>query len=613
MTTRKALLASAAAAALFSQSATAQGFDLGEIVVSGGFNPVDAQSYGRSASVVTGEEIETRGITTVQDALRALPGVSVSSQGNSLTQVRIRGGEANHTLILIDGVEAGGDGSYILSGLETLNVERIEVLRGPQSVFYGSNASAGVINIITDKGAEGTEARTRVEVGAGHTASATVSARGARGGLSFSLSDTYDEGWDFSGAEGEKDSTRRQTVLLSADVAPVEGLTFGLDVRQSSQSYDFDDNNVGATSAAGYVVDNPDLFSDRDEITGRLFAEYEMLDGRLVHRLDWQLTENEQSFSGGAPTETRSEALKYRFTYGLDAPVSEARQMLTFFVEDSEDSSSTNPDFDRSAVSYALEYQGSFDNGLTVQAGVRHDDNSVFEDATTWVLSGAYALESGVRLHASAGTGVVNPSYLELYGGFGFTGNPNLEPERNRSWDIGVEVPFAQGRGVVDLTYFDETLEDEITTTAASSYENQSGESTRRGVELDGSWAATEALDLRAAYTWLDAENPDGSVEIRRPEHELLLGATMQAFDGRGSVSADIRHVAGNFDTQFFGAFATRELPDYTTVDVAARYAIDDTFTLTGRVENLFDSEAVDSWGYVGRPRTAYVGLDATF
>jgi vitamin B12 transporter len=293
-------------------------------------------------------------------------------------------------------------------------------------------------------------------------------------------------------------------------------------------------------------------------------------------------------------------------------------QTLTVFAERSEDSSSSNPAFDRESTSLALEYRGSFDNGLDLQAGLRHDDNSVFDDATTWVLGASYTLDSGVRLHASAGTGVVNPSYFELYAAaFGYTGNPNLSPERNRSWDVGVEVPFAQGRGVVDVTYFDETLEDEITDVSTGpgtfSFVNQTGESTRRGVELEGSWAATEALDLRFAYTWLQAENPDGSVELRRPEHELLLGATMATFNGRGSVSADVRHVAGNYDTQFFGGFRTLELPAYTTVNLAARYAIDDTLTLTGRVENLFDADAVDSWGYASRPRTIYVGLDATW
>ncbi|MEM6940723.1 MAG: TonB-dependent receptor [Pseudomonadota bacterium] len=227
------------------------------------------------------------------------------------------------------------------------------------------------------------------------------------------------------------------------------------------------------------------------------------------------------------------------------------------------------------------------------------------------------ALENGVRVHGSAGTGIVNPSYFELYAdAFGFTGNPNLDPERNRSFDLGVEFPVLQGRGFVDVTYFNETLTDEITSVSTGagtfSYENQTGDSTREGLEVTGRVALTERLDLRGSYTYLDAKNPDGSVEIRRPEHELALGVTWRATD-RATFAADIRHVSGLADTQFFGGFQTLDLPDITTVDLTARYAITDTVTLTGRVKNLFDDDAMEVWGYVGRPRTVYVGLDARF
>ncbi|MEX0302000.1 MAG: TonB-dependent receptor [Leisingera sp.] len=106
--------------------------DLGGIIASGGFTPVEAQEYGRPAAVVTSGEIEKRSITTLQDALRSAPGLMVNASGDSFAQVRIRGAEANHTMLLIDGVEAsGGDSKYILSGLDTANLERIEVLRGP--------------------------------------------------------------------------------------------------------------------------------------------------------------------------------------------------------------------------------------------------------------------------------------------------------------------------------------------------------------------------------------------------------------------------------------------------------------------------------------------------
>ena len=180
-------------------------FELDRLILSGGFTPAEAETFGRSATVLTGQEIAARGIGTVQDALRALPGVSVSGSGGSFTEIRIRGGEADHVLVLIDGVEAaGGDSQYLLTGLETANIERIEVLRGPQSVFYGSNASSGVVNIITRSGVAGTEASASVQAGSHGTLNASVfaSTRTEAGGLSFSLARNRDAGWDFSGDGG---------------------------------------------------------------------------------------------------------------------------------------------------------------------------------------------------------------------------------------------------------------------------------------------------------------------------------------------------------------------------------------------------------------------------
>lgn len=598
-------------------------FDLGEIILSGGLTPVDAARYGRAATVITGADLKTRGISTVQDALRAVPGVSVSSSGGNFTQVRIRGGESSHTLILIDGVEAaGGDGEYSLSGLDTANIERIEVLRGPQSVLYGSNASSGVINIITRTGDIGTHYGTSVEVGShGSTnVSGFASQRTERGGLSLSFSDARDAGYDFSGDGGERDATDRTTWVFKGDIRVIDTLKLGFNLRKSDENFDFDNTNFAATDADSYIVDDPTQHGTSDEITFSTFAQHDMLEGRLQQRLTYELTEDESTINGGPVTKTQTEAYKYRLSFGIDGgTVATANHLASLLLEHESDRSSTNPAFSRHTQSVALEYRGTFMEALDVQAGVRFDDNSVFKDATSWTLGASYTFAgSGVRLHASAGTGVVNPTYFELYANaFGTVGNPNLHPEESRSFDIGVEVPFAQGRGVVDVTYFNEELEDEITWVPAagggSTYINQAGTSKRQGFEVQGQYAATDTIDLRLFYTYLDAENPNGTVEVRRPEHELGIGVTAQTFGGRGSVSVDLRHVADNWDSRFFPPFGTGKLPDYTTVDVAARYAVTDAVDATFRVTNLFDDNQTDVWGYAGRDRTFYVGLDANW
>lgn len=605
---------------------------LEDVVVSGGFVPFEAQRYGRAATVLTRAEIEQRGIARVQDALQALPGVSVSGAGDSYTQVRIRGAEASHTLVLIDGIKAaGGDGEYILTGLGTADIERIEVLRGPQSVFYGSNASAGVINIITRKGAAGTEYGGMLEAGGdGYRGSAHLSSRSQRGGVALNFSHANDDGYDYSGKGGEKDGMQRVTAHIAADYWLMPALKLGMTYRKSEEKYDYDSTSWQATDAAAYVVDDPAPFSKRDEQLLQVYTEFSMLDGSLRHRLAYDRTDFDQSYDGGQPTDTEAASIKYLLSYGIDGlPVSKSAQLVNVMLEREENSSSTDARYVRESNSYAIEYRGSFLNGLDLQLGSRFDDNDVFKDVVTWNASASYTFASSdIRLHASAGTGVVNPSYFELFsdsnfGSMTYRGNPGLRPEKNRGFDVGVEFPLPQERGVVDVTYFKETLRDEIESYAAGkdsatgnslfSYRNQSGNSDRQGLELSARLKATQALDVRLAYTYLHARNPDGSVEVRRPRHSVLLGATHALFGGRGSVSGDLRYVADNYDTQYWGANKTAKLPHYTTLDVAFQYALTKNIQLNARATNLFDKKYADTWGYAKRGRTLWLGVSASF
>lgn len=622
MMLKTSLLSSAAVLAFSTTMGVAQEtFALDEIIVSGGLSPIAAQEYGRSVSVVTAQEIQDRGISTVVDALRALPGVSVSSAGSGFVQVRMRGGEARHTLVLLDGVQlAGGEGEYTFSGLQTTNIERIEVLRGPQSVVYGSNATTGVINIITRKGTVGKTYDGTFEVGGATAGSVFLSRRDERGGISLSLSRRSDPSFDQSGDGGERDKLDRLTAVLSGDYLVTDALKLGFVLRRSKEYFDFDATNFAATDADSYIVDDTTLMGHSKEVIGSVFAEYAMLEGGLVHRLAYERTENKARRDGAPQTQTDADVVKYRLSYGLDGnTVAEADHLLNVMLETHADSSPMTPLYERSSKSVAVEYRARLSGGLDFQAGVRHDDNDLFEDATTWNVALSYLVpNTDIRLHSSMGTGVLNPSYFSLYANaFGYTGNPDLDPERNKSFDIGAELPVLQGRGTVDVTYFDETLTDEISPVSlgggAFTYGNQTGDSTRKGVEIAGNLQATDAVALRMSYTYLNARNPDGSVEIRRPRHELSLGATVETFGGRGQVAVDLRHVSGNYDTQFFGTYDTAELPAYTTVDVATEYAVNDTYTLTARVTNLFKDEAVDVWGYGSPGRAAYVGFRANF
>jgi vitamin B12 transporter len=273
-------------------------------------------------------------------------------------------------------------------------------------------------------------------------------------------------------------------------------------------------------------------------------------------------------------------------------------------------------------TSVALEYRGDFNNGLSVQAGLRRDFNQVFQDASTYNLALSYQLPGRtVRLHASAGNAVVNPSFFELFANsFGTIGNPNLKPERNKGFDLGFEAEFANGRGLIDVTYFNEIVTDEISFSfgtgpgGSNTYINATGESPREGVEITANFEATDALLLGLNYTYTDTREPNGTVEIRRPRHEVGLSATLDTYNGRGTVTVNVRHVSGLFDNEFFGAFRTDvKMPAFTTVDLATTYQLNDNVELYGRIENLFDEDYQEVLGFATRGATAYVGLRASF
>lgn len=616
-----ALFAALTPFAGIAQNADANMFiTLDEVVISGGLSPIAADAYGSAYTVLTAEEIAERGVRTVQDALREVPGLAINSTGAGFTQLRIRGAEANHALVLIDGVPvSGGHDEYIFSGLETANIDRIEVLRGPQSVFYGSSASAGVVNIITRKGNLGTEYGGSVEVGNGHAASAWVTHRTAGGGLSFNASNRDDKGYNQSFTGDEKDGIRRRTMSLGGDWQATEDLQLGFVLRHSNEDYDYDASNWTPTGNDDYLEDSDDRL-DRRETLGAVWAEYTMLGGRMMHRLEYHDSIYRQSRNSDAFTRGETKALKYRLSYALDGQVlAQADHMLNLMLERTEDRHDSAPDADRANNSVAIEYRGSFDHGIDLQAGLRHDNFNRFDDFTSWNLGVSWKIENTpLRIHASGGRGLVEPSYAELYSDSSYVlGNPDLIPERNTGFDIGIEAAFDQGRGLIDLTYFNEKMADEITYIGQAlpdgrgTYYNQSGDSKRQGVEVAGSYEFSDQFRMAVTYTYLDATEPDGKIEIRRPRH--LMGLTARYFlpDGRGYVGADLRHVSGNYDTQWWGSYSNVELPAYTVFNISGGYDVTDNIRATARVTNLFDKDYMDSWGYATQGRTAYVGLEA--
>ena len=606
---------------------------LGQLILAAGLSPAPEAALPRSVTVIEGDEIRERGIDQAAEVLRSVPGVAISrdSGPGGMTQLRLRGTETRHTQIILDGVriDTAQDGYADLGGLQAADIERIEVIRGPQSAFFGSNTIGGVVSITTRRATEpGFSGQVGLEVGSNSTTGLDfqLGYRGERGGLTLSGIMRNDGGWDISGTPGgDRDSLRNRTLNLSGDWQLTDEWRIGFLLRGRNQSYDFDRFNFGVPTIPEIVTD-ADFAGAVQERIGSVFAEGDLIDGRLrltlrasKFRFDRQVT---ASFNSDSSTDREEFAI--RVQWALDgATVDSARHTLGFALDRlSESYTDIGRDLDfgpRSVTGIALDYRGELAEGLDVQLGLRRDRNSDFRDATTWSAGLSYALaDSGTRFRVSGGSAVQNPSLIAQFGFFNtFRGNPTLRPERSQGWDIGVDQQVLGSSGQISLTYFDNRIFDLIGTETVAGITrpvNIDGTSRQRGVELGFDADVTERVRLRGAYTFTDARNPAGDRLLRRPRHEAALGLDWQATVDT-SLSVDLRRVVNNLDTRALPDFTSVpfRLPDYTRVDVSATHRLNDRVSLHARVHNLTDRRYQEVLGYATQPRTLYVGLRANF
>lgn len=613
---------------------------LDEVLVSGGRTPIGLDRTGRAYTVITAEELENRGTRYVADALRQVPGVAVSRSGSTggLTQIRVRGAESNQVLVLIDGVEAAPavNGEVDFGSLLVADIERIEVLRGPQSALFGSNAAAGVISIITKRGRRGDLALTgSLEGGSDGTVIAQGSGRGGGEDWDLSLGASVARANGFNLAtgtgdrEGEMDGDRNVTLNAKGVWDVTEDLALGGTLRFVDRETEFDQQRFPfpADERTGFVIDTDDLIDARDASVG-LFARYEMLDDALVHELRFETlySESDNLTDGVSSFRQESRRIKgaYQASYAFETgPVA---HLVTGLVEvEEERNEATTADQSRTLYGLAGEYRGSI-GGFDLQAGLRQDFNDAFEDAFTYSLGASYRVaETGTRLHGSVGRGVTNPTFFEQFG-FSpdfFIGNPDLSPERTFQWDLGVEQTLLAGRLVLDATYFRGKVTDEIVDAfnaeaGLSTVENAEGESPRQGVELSMTAFPVDPLAITATYTWtLAEEGSTGRQEVRRPRHMASLDATYAFDEGRGTLNLGVVYNGEardlDFTDGFVGVQPLTTLDAYVLVGLTARYQATDNLELFARVENATDADYQEVFRFETRGVAGFAGIRVSF
>ena len=615
--------------------------ELPEITVFGASNvPLEAPRVGSAISVVTAADLARSPARTLPEVLRTLPGMAVSQSGTSggLTQVRIRGGEARHTLVVIDGIVVNdvGNGDFNFAEFPLTDIERIEVIRGPQSGIYGANAHAGVINIVTKsgRGLASPQATVQVEGGSLGTARGSGSVRGSLGTAygALTVQGTRTDGYNPSRTGSERDGSNSVTATGRFGVVLSEIFEIDANFRAANRFARYDGSGFPPGAPFSELIDLPNRgFSDT--VQGRVGATLKLLQGRWTHNFavtgfqqrqrDFDTFGLSFSSTGERIGASYRNALRFDTPGFLDAShtlvtgVDALRETYRYFdTWNSEWIAGRN----RQRVGVFGEYLIDLPFGLSLSNAIRHDWNSAYANALTWRVTASQRFASGTRLHASVGRGFTAPSFFQLYGytPSSFVGNPGLKPESSFGWDAGIEQTFFGGSLVTDITYYDTRLSNEFTTVYLPGFQtmtaNAATSTQRNGVELTVTARPVDWLSLTGSYTYFTGQDGNGLLPVRRPNHAASFSATAHMLDNKARLTVSVVHNGRMRDVRYDPMFTPNSvyLGSYTLVGAQFSYDVTKKATVFARAENILGQRYEEIWSYRGGPFQAVAGIRMT-
>ena len=592
---------------------------------------------GESITVFTADDLATLQAVALTDALQTASGIGVVRNGGvgQPSALGMRGALAGQTLLLLDGVRLNDpgatDGAVLLSDVLVIQLQRVEVLRGPQSTLYGSDAIGGVVNLISARGGN-TPLATGALVEAGSLGSwrGNLSAQGSVGSVDYGAAVNALRSNSISAADA-RDGNRER------DAFRHDGATANLRWH-ANDTLSFDARGYATDSRVGfdgypppaYTFQDTAEFSENRLVAAYLGANLDLADGRFRQRLAYLRTASDRTlFDPSLPvTETfiaRGHARRVEYQGTVDLT---ERDQINFGAETQRSSlhtASPNP-FDPNPTptlgdsridSYYAQLQKTLIEQLTLTGGLRRDENSGFGSHSSLKLAAAWQLRAtGTVLRANLGDGFKAPSLYELYSEYS---NPvkNLAPESARGWEAGIDQRLFGSRALLSATWFERRTRDQIdffscfgTGSAACAtrpfgYYDNIARSRSRGLELEGTVQPVEGLSLSGNFTLLRATDAlTGRDLARRPRQTANLRVD-GSLSERLQLGAVWRYVGSRYDS----AFASQQLPGYALVDLHASWTLTPRLVLQARIENAFDRRYTPVAGYGAPPRTGTLGL----
>ena len=605
--------------------------DTNEIVITASRAPEQQADTPASVTILDAKRIQRLGEPLARSLIRLVPSASVSSSGpaGSLTDVRIRGAEANHTLLFIDGIRANDPATGDQPRFDLLNadiVSRIEVVRGPQSALWGSDAIGGVVavNGVSDARGYGGEA----EGGsfAFGRAAGSVSTSSERGSFAAAAGWQRATGIDSFGGGGDKDGYHNLAGRLRGTWKLGRSVELGAAGFAISAASQFDGYNLAPPYQHMDTLDSSRNRLAAGRIWGQFGDESAAWSGRvgvsLLGSSNRNYLANTQINRTAGARRTADAQLEHRFKSGAV----ENRLILaaeaaheTFTARDTIYGGFSDQHRDRNHEALTLEWRGET-RRLTGDVAVRRDFFNRFKDATSLRASLLGQLGHGFTLAGSYAEGIAQPTFFDLYGFFpgSFLGNSSLKPESSR----GVELSVRYRHGAIDaaLTGYRQRLHDEIVdtfdpVTFLSSTANTPGVSHRSGVEAEIGWRVGDTLRLSANYAYLHATQPPAfgagqEKELRRPKNSGSIAVDGSA--GKLSYGASIAYVGLHLDSRDGPPYDVVKLGSYWLAGARIAYAVRPGVEVFGRAANALNAHYEDVFGYRTEGRSVYAGIRLT-
>lgn len=597
--------------------------DTNQIVITTSRAPESEAQTPASVTVIDQQRIERLGEPLLSSLLRLTPSaaVAVSGPAGSLTEVRLRGAEANHTLLFVDGIKVDDPASGDTPRYEILNADlasRIEVVRGPQSALWGSEAIGGVIAVNGIDDAAG--AQSRAEAGSFGLVRASASGAlasdtaGVAGAIGFQRA----SGINSVEGPGDRDGYRNFSGRFRATWRPKADVEFGLSALALNARSEFDgfDLFTGAhadtldssrnrlEAARVWTTIGSDLSTWRARIAGTLVGSSNK---NYLDDIEQNRTRgNRRNLSAQLERRFATGSIDHRLIVAADT------EREKFHARDAAFGGFTNQDRARRHDSVTGEWRASA-TSITADLAVRRDFFNRFKDSTSLRASLLGKMGGGFSLAAAYAEGIAQPTFYDLFGFFpgNFVGNPDLKPESSRGFELSVR--YQRGSIGASLTGYRQRLRDEIINNATfTSVLNAPGKSRRSGVEASVDWTVSKTLRLSANYAYLKATQPDPVTgaqltEARRAKHSGSIAA--DGSSGSLKYGASLTYVGKHIDNRDVFPFDRLTLQSYWLADARVAFAIRPGIEIFARGSNLLDQRYQDVFTYRTEPRAFYAGL----